>query len=303
LLSAPFQMPPIRWPEFLARMDPSSRVFTLALAGSLFFHALVLTLHFNFPDASRLKATTSTLDVILVNSKTQVKPTHAQVLAQANLDGGGNTDQDRRMSTPLPALQETRRGTDLKRASRRQQELEAQQQRLMTQLKSRARVASNEARRQPDAEPQPAVSGSDLAASALALARMQAQIQRNIEEYNKRPRKEFIGVRATEYRFAQYAENWRIKIERIGALNYPTEARGRVYGSLQLSVSINPDGTLAGIDIERSSGYPVLDRAAERIVKLGAPYAPFPPNIRKDRDILVITRTWTFAPGDKLFTE
>lgn len=298
-----FQLSRLRWPEFMARMDSSSRVFSLALTVSIVLHALLLSLHFKYPDATRLKNMPQMLEVVLVNSKTKSKPAKSEVQAQANLDGGGNTDQNRRASTPLPLLNETERGTDVKRATKKVRELEAQQQRLMTQLEAKAKVASTTAKAEPSVEPQPQVSGADLANSALAFARMQAQINRRIEEYNQRPRKEFVGARAREYRFAQYVEGWRMKVERHGNVNYPEDARGRLYGSLILTVSIKNDGTLEAVEVNRSSGHQVLDRAAERIVRMAAPYAAFPPDIRKDTDILVITRTWTFAPGDKLFGE
>jgi protein TonB len=151
--------------------------------------------------------------------------------------------------------------------------------------------------------PQPELSGQELAASALAIAHMEAQISRQTEEYQKRPIRKFIGSSAQEYRFAQYVEDWRLKVERIGNLNYPEDARGRVYGSLVLMVSIKSDGSLDSVEVQRSSGHAILDRAAERIVRMASPYARFPENIKRDTDILVITRTWTFAPGDKLFGE
>ena len=298
-----FQLSRLRWPEFMARIDSSSRVFTLAMATSVVLHAVLLSLHFKYPDATRLKNTPQMLEVVLVNSKTKSQPAKSEVQAQANLDGGGNTDQNRRASTPLPLLNETERGTDVKRATKKVQELEAEQQRLMTQLEAKAKVASTTAKPEPSVEPQPQATGADLANSALALARMQAQINRRVEEYNQRPRKEFIGARAREYRFAQYVEGWRMKVERLGNVNYPEDARGRLYGSLILTVSIKTDGTLDSVEVNRSSGHQVLDRAAERIVRMAAPYAAFPPDIRKDTDVLVITRTWTFAPGDKLFGE
>lgn len=298
-----FQLSRLRWPEFMARIDSSSRVFTLAMATSVVLHAVLLSLHFKYPDAPRLKNTPQMLEVVLVNSKTKSQPAKSEVQAQANLDGGGNTDQNRRASTPLPLLNETERGTEVKRATKKVQELEAEQQRLMTQLEAKAKVASTTAKPEPSVEPQPQATGADLANSALALARMQAQINRRVEEYNQRPRKEFIGARAREYRFAQYVEGWRMKVERLGNVNYPEDARGRLYGSLILTVSIKTDGTLDAVEVNRSSGHQVLDRAAERIVRMAAPYAAFPPDIRKDTDVLVITRTWTFAPGDKLFGE
>ena len=201
-------------------------------------------------------------------------------------------------------LKETEPGTDARRAARRVQELEAQQLKMMTQLRAAKSVTPVEqAKAAATALPQPQVSGQDLATSALAIARMEAQISRQLEEYNQRPRKAFIGSRAREYRFAQYVEDWRLKVERIGNLNYPDGARGKVYGSLVLTVSIKSDGSLDSVEVQRSSGHQILDRAAERIVKMASPYANFPANIKRDTDILVITRTWTFAPGDKLFGE
>ena len=288
------------WPEPLARLDPSSRAFALSLAISVVIHAMILSIQFKFPDGRRLE-TPNTLDVVFVNSKTRSKPLAPDVLAQANLDGGGNTDLDRRAKTPLPYMKNVDSGRDAKQARRRVQELEARQRQLMSQLDAKAAVRVEEAK--PQAEPQPKASGLDLAQSALAIARLEAQLSRSIDEYNKRPRKQFIGARASEYRFAQYVEDWRQKIERIGNLNYPEGARGRIYGSLRLAVSINADGSVAGLDLEHSSGHEVLDRAARRIVQMAAPYARFPDNIRRDTDILVITRTWHFAPGDKVFSE
>jgi protein TonB len=295
----------LRWPGFMAGMDPASRNFTFALGLSVLIHAFVLSIHFKLPGVLLDKYIAPSLDVVLVNSKTRAKPVKADVLAQAHLDGGGNTDLKRRAKTPLPVLKETERGADTERAVQRVQELEAQQLKMMTQLEAAKSAAVAEQRKAAAAAqtPQPPVSGQDLAAKALALARMEAQISRQIEEYNQRPRKTFIGSRAQEYRFAQYVEDWRLKVERIGNLNYPDGARGKIYGSLVLTVSIKSDGNLDKVEIRRSSGHQILDRAAERIVRMASPYADFPANIKRDTDILVITRTWTFAPGDKLFGE
>ena len=288
------------WPEPLARLDPDSRALAMALSVSIVIHAIVLSIHFKLPEALRGIAP-SQLDVVLVNSKSRSKPVQADVLAQSNLDGGGDTELDRRAKSPLPVLQPPERGADLKQATRRVQEMEARQRQLLSQMQSRKEIASAEP--EPQAEVKSQVSGADLAESALIIARMEAQIARQLDEYNKRPRKTFVGARAAEVRYALYVEDWRQKIERIGNLNYPESARGRIYGSLRLTVSINSDGTLAAMDLESSSGYKILDAAAEQIVRLAAPYAKFPPDIRKETDILVITRTWYFAHGDRVFSE
>ena len=89
----------------------------------------------------------------------------------------------------------------------------------------------------------------------------------------------------------------------MGTLNYPAEARGKLYGQLRLTVTIRPDGSVESIDLDRSSGLKVLDQAAFRIVQMAGPFAAFPPEIRKDTDLLVITRTWFFDRGDKVWTE
>lgn len=277
---------------------PDNRRLWLAIAISLAVHGLLMTLHFSFPDASKAMREKA-LDIILVNAKSAKMPTNAQALAQANLDGGGNTDENRRLKTPLPPTQQQTSGTEIERMQRRMRELEVAQQKMLTEAKTaRAVAAARNAAEQPT--PSPSVSGLDLAESARAMARLEGEINKSVDEYNKRPRKKFIGARTEEYRFAQYIEDWRQKVERVGTLNYPEAARGKLYGSLVLSVSINHDGSLNRVDINRSSGYKVLDEAAKRIVQMASPYSPFPPDIRRDTDILEITRTWYFTQGDQL---
>ncbi|WP_231912880.1 energy transducer TonB [Sterolibacterium denitrificans] len=281
---------------------PRSITLSVALSISLAIHAVLLAIHFEVPH-KLAKASDQMLEVILVNarSSTAPAPTQAQARAQVNLDGGGNTDEKRIARTPLPVTPAVRQGNELVEAQRRIAEMEALQRQLMSQIKSREKLYSSEQQRpqnKPEPEPQPAT-GSDLAASAMAMARLQGQIERQYDEYNKRPRKKFIGARATEYRFAQYEEDWRQKIERVGNLNYPQAARGRVYGTLVLTVEIKSDGSINAITIDRSSGTRVLDEAAIRIVNQAAPFPAFPPSL-SDIDIIGITRTWSFTNEDRL---
>jgi protein TonB len=286
-------------PAFLAAMDAPRRNLTLALGISLLLHAMLLVIRFTPPDFME-KARERALDVILVNSKSKAKPEKAQAKAQTNLDGGGNTEENRRTKTPLPPSVQTKEGDRLVEAQRRVAELEAQAQQQMTRLKSERAVSTDTPKVNPLPAPQPNLSGADMASSALAIARLEGQIARQMEEYNQRPRKKFIGARVEEYRFAQYVEDWRQKIERIGNLNYPAAARGRLYGSLVLTVVIKANGDLERVEVSRSSGQSLLDDAARRIVQMSAPYAAFPESIRRDTDLLEITRTWTFTNADRL---
>ncbi len=284
-------------------LQSPDRVLGAALGLSVLIHAVVLAIHFKVPERMLRQQSEPRLEVVLVNAKTRERPAHADVLAQANLDRGGNVDEARHAKTPLPVTEPRRPGKDLAAAQRRVRELEARQQQLlakaresMTRVPPQAPAAQSE-----QAPPQP--NGRDLADLSLAAMRLQAQIARQIDEYQKRPRKKFIGASAAEYRFAQYEEDWRAKVERWGTLNYPAEARGKIYGNLRLTVTLRPDGTVAAIDLDRSSGLKVLDAAAFKIVRMASPYAPFPPDIRRDTDLLVITRTWFFGQGNKLWTE
>ena len=284
-------------------LDRQSRVLAISIAVSVLLHAILLMIQFRYPDALRWKSVSPPLEVVLVNSKTREKPSRAKALAQANLDGGGNTDERRRATSAAPVTNPRDPGRDLAETQRRQRELESQQQKLLALNREQGAKVPADSQRQAAEETSPQVSGRDMAERSLAMLNLQAQIARQTKAYQERPRKHFIGASAKEYRFAQYEEDWRAKVERVGTINYPAEARGKLYGVLRLTVTIRPDGSVESIDLDRSSGLKVLDRAAFRIVQMAAPFAAFPADIRKDTDLLVITRTWFFAQGDKVWTE
>jgi periplasmic protein TonB len=261
-----------------------------AVALSLGAHAAVLAVRFIDPEALRWRSAAPPLEIVLVNARSETAPTHAQALAQANLEGGGGNDQGRR-SSPLPNSFETRDGDTLETARRNVQQLEDEQKKLLTQLK-RGDVADTQPAK--DAKPMQADAGS-AEETRRQLARQEAIIEKTISDYQKRPRKHFFMPSTSEYRFARYVEDWRGRVERVGNDNYPEEARGKIYGNLKLTVVIRKDGSLIDAIINQSSGSAVLDRAARRIVKLAAPYPPFPPDVARDTDILEITRTWVFT--------
>ena len=272
-----------------------------AFAISLTLHGLLLLIQFRLPESKPVRD--KGLEVMLVNTRHAKAPDKPDVLAQANVDGGGNTEQNVRPSTPLPPQPTRQDGDALIEAKRRTPEPVREQKQVITRDKAPAKVAAAPKKVEqpvPRPEPPPQVSGLDLLDSAAAVARLEAQIDRDLQELAKRPRKKFIGARAQEYRFAQYVEDWRQKVERVGTLNYPEAARGKLYGSLLLSVSIRADGSVDKVGVQRSSGHKVLDDAAVRIVTMAAPYAPFPPDIRKDYDIIEITRTWKFERSDRV---
>ena len=293
-------MTPRPLPPSVLRSTRSDRLLTYALGVSVLIHLVILTLHFRPFDLKALTDRGPPLEVALVNAKTLAKPTKADILAQANLDGGGNTDADRRAKTPLPVLPKNSPDSSVAVATQRVEALERQTKELLTQLQARPAVAA--VQQQTDApEKTELPTANELMQRTLEAMRLEAQIAKDMDEYQKRPKRRFIGARAEEYRFARYVEDWRLKIERVGNLNYPEVARQqRLYGSLLITVSIRSDGTLENIEINRTSGNRLLDAAAVKIVEMSGPFSVFPPDIKRDTDILHITRTWSFTKADAL---
>ena len=128
-----------------------------------------------------------------------------------------------------------------------------------------------------------------------------AALAARVQQYSAEPRKQFVAPSAEASRYAAYltpgAPGWR-----PGTQHYPDEARGRIYGSLRLTVSVRADGSIADVEIDEPSPHAVLNQAARRIVQLAAPFPPFPPEIARDTDVLVITRSWHFV-NDTLETQ
>ncbi len=140
-----------------------------------------------------------------------------------------------------------------------------------------------------------------LASSNQEIKRISAELDRKTKLYAKRPRRKAINASTREYKYATYLDAWRRKVERVGNLNYPDEAKRRkLHGNLVLHVAIRADGSIDSLRILHSSGHKLLDDAAIRIVKLAAPFAPFPPDILNETDILDITRTWRFLSSNRL---
>ena len=303
---------------------------TIAIWISVAIHATILTIHFQ-PELKKIADRLPSLSVVLVNAKTKTAPEKAEALAQANLDRGGNTDDNRTMKTALPAPKDKTTQVDLKpsalshsaaksaklkaqeaREQKRVNELTKQAQELMTQINSSKKIESNPTQNAAAAEPEQgdqkakekSLNRADLIATSLEMDRLQAQIDKQQSEYEKRPKRKFIGARTKEYRFALYVESWRQKVERIGNMNYPEAAKAqKLYGQLRMTVSIKADGSIEDVIVDESSGSKILDDAAKRIVELAAPYPRFPDDIKKDTDILCITRTWSFTQEDALSTK
>ena len=278
-----------------------SQRLSATLALSLLVHGmLVLGLGFALDDAAPV---VPTLDVILSQTSTPLTPKQADFLAAANQQGGGASDKSKRpRDSQAGWVPQTQAGLA-------PQPLQAQspdaapppEARVVTTRDSNTTVPPAQTRPEPD---QPELPRGDLKVQRDAeMARLAAEIHLRSELYAKRPKRKFVSASTKEYAYANYLRAWVDRAERVGNLNYPDEARRkRLGGQVVISVAVRRDGSVEASRIIQSSGIPLLDSTALRIVKLSVPFPPLP-KTEEDIDILHVTRTWQFLPGGEVRDE
>jgi protein TonB len=244
-----------------------------------------------------------TLDVTLVNVANNDAPDKADFLAQANNKGGGDSDKANRPSQPFSGLLPTPTvGTAPQpvEAATPSPQQATDQRMLTTSGNASFSVNSDTAK---DARDTPDAADADETKIEQQAAQLAAEVSKQSQAYAKRPHKKYISASTKEYAYAAYMRGWVNRVERVGNLNYPEQAREQnLHGDVILTVGLNRDGSVYSIDVTQSSGYAVIDKAAEAIVRLCAPFPALPPDKSEKVDILYITRTWEFQPGDVLKT-
>ena len=244
-----------------------------------------------------------TLEITLVQTASDKSPRNPEFLAQANQNGGGDSDAAEIAKNPLPVREISPINRDFPTFQ------SSPQKRVKSAHEMTALLTQRDTRKIKTRETRPEKKDLQLQPPNLGLmaradiqeerSRLNAEISRTWQEYQKRPRHKFLNARTQEYKYAAYMDAWRAKVERIGNLNYPELAKQRhLTGNLLLDVALNADGSINQIAVRRSSGQKILDDAAIHIVELAAPFAPFPPEIREDTDVLHITRTWKFNESE-----
>ena len=277
--------------------DPISAtlLFSLLLHGVLL---LGITFHF-----AKLAPSLPTLDVTLVNVANQEAPDKADFLAQANNRGGGQSDHAARPSEMFSgALPRPDPGTAAESVeASTPQPREATPTRMVTTTGATDfSVSSDTAQTQVD--PQDQTPTAVELQQQQAIAQLAAEVREKKAAYAKRPKVKYLTASTKEYAYAAYMRGWSDRVERVGNLNYPEEARRRgLHGDVLLTVVLNLDGSIKSIEVIQSSGEHLLDAAAERIVRLAAPFPPAPQS-GEHVDELNITRTWEFEPKNVLQT-
>lgn len=271
----------------------STRFLRWAILLSLLCHAAVLG--WQRQVVIPVRPPVSELEIVMMNAGTDSTPVKAQVLAQVNVDGGGQATSGV-ASNNLPYLDQAPEAVVLERLIKQRLQLEAEQQLLLTQLQSQQLINDSRPAEQflkDSQEPGQDERNQEQVLLNSSLTALSEQVQR----YNQRPRKIFDAPSAQQARFAEYINLWRQRIEEIGTEQYPTGTEGKAYGSVQASLTIRSDGVLIDISIDRPSDQALLNQAVTRIAQLASPFAPFPREMALHVDQIVLTRTWHFVDG------
>ncbi len=260
--------------------------------------ALALGLHIT-PPKPPPPAAAQRLEITLVQRPRATKPPKAaDYLAEVSHDGGGNRSRPNVPTSVAPGRPAPAAIAPAPRPTPAEAAPTAIHRQVLTATQPKPAKVPTASAPGPVAQ---TPSAEELMSGARRYAQLEARLDSQQRAYAKIPREKFITARTREYKYAAYMEAWRRKVEAVGKLNYPAEARRQgLSGSLMLTVRISPDGSLVDTTLRRSSGHPILDQAAQDIVRWAAPYAPFPPDIRAEADRLVITRTWQFVDGRAL---
>jgi protein TonB len=261
----------------------------LTLFFALVLHAMIiLGITFGLHDDPAPENILPTMDITVSNRRTP-PPDEADYLAQTSQEGGGNTTEKVRPTQAIP---------EQAPAVRPQQATPAPAQVITTDAAEKKHHQKKNVI--PDTS-KPDVKATDLIERSMEMINLNEQLNESMQAYAQRPRHIYVSARTQEFKYANYMSEWVKKVERVGNLNYPDDARRQgLSGKLIMDVTMNADGTVRNISILRPSGHAVIDEAAIRIVNLAAPFAPFPSEILKDADILHITRTWEFSTTHQL---
>ena len=276
----------------------------LTLFFAVVVHALIiLGITFITPD-EKPADDQPTLEIILATKPNTKKITTPDFLAQANQEGGGNQETRHRPTAPPAILSKPSPlagDASVNKSAGATKQIAPAAPTHITTLRNPQQQATPEVT--PSSMPTEIPSTVDMVMRSREIAKLDAELSTSLQAYARRPKHRFISARTAEFRDAAYMAAWQAKIEMIGNLNYPEEARRRnISGNLLLDVAINSDGSVNSISVRRSSGHKLLDDAAIRIVRLAAPFGQMPLEMRRETDILHIIRTWQFLDNNRVVT-
>lgn len=270
--------------------------FSFTLFMALALHAIVVLGITFAPESPRSSA--QTMEITLSQFDDETDPDEADFLAQTSQKGSGTEEDPVEMTSPQPADISQQEIAEIQpEAPSRVEPVRQQEQPVVqTEAPSERQVSKPETSEQEPDEPLPVKEKKSLMERSLEIASLEARFDQQRQAYAKKPRVMRVTAASTlKSTNAWYVQNWVSKVTRVGNINYPKEARQEgIYGTLRMLVSLKKDGSIKELAILESSGSTVLDDAAIRIVRMAAPFAPFPDDMRENVDELEIIRTWVF---------
>lgn len=267
--------------------------FTVFLAVAV--HAVViLGITFSFNNNHKVAPN---LNITLATHQSQEAPEKADYLAQHNQQASGTIDEVKELTTKettdvaAPNINQV-----VPIPQRKTTVASVTEQDFITTDDARLKVSQVEETDETQTEEALDAQQEDTLLLNPEIASLRADLDRLQQEFARRPRIRHITSVATKSSHdAEYLNRWTQKVESLGNQHFPKAALDqKIFGSLRMSVIINADGSVASVEITESSGYPILDQAAQQIVRLASPFDPFPPEIKKTADQLDIIRTWRF---------
>ncbi|MCU7836432.1 MAG: TonB family protein [gamma proteobacterium symbiont of Taylorina sp.] len=277
--------------------------FVIAL---IIHNSMIFGISFTTPPIKKHSAN-QTLDIVLVNTKAEKAPENPDFLAQADQVGGGNIKEKAKPTSKNPGEIPTQ-GNALEnrpKVAPKPVPKTVNNKPILSAAKPTNKKAPKlQKKKKSRPKKKPVVINDYMADLQKQIIEIEAELDEKNKMYAKRPKATYITASTQRTPDAMYLKSWTKKIERIGNLNYPAQARkDKLEGQLVLIVAISPDGDIISIRISRSSGHNTLDNAARKIVQLAAPYAPVPQSVLRGNNRLVITRTWQFTHNSgKSFT-
>lgn len=285
-------------------MNSSQDLLSLTAFISALFHAVViLGISFKLPEIAAVENTDNTLDVVLINSANNETPTDAQTVSTADNQGGGRDDQE--ATSPLPYKPVNVAPIEsIKLTADQELQTTLSPDKLITALESEMAVAPknpDKTRLKVEQQQRGEDKITTKSVRQLERERLIAKLQQNWQDYQKKPRKEFLSPTTKRNEAARYLDEWRKRVEQVGNANYPIQAKAKsLSGSLIITVELNRNGTISSIAVIKPSPHKVLNDAALRFVRDASPYASFPEYLDKSIDLLVITRAFHFLGNNRL---
>ena len=234
---------------------------------------------------------TPLLEITLATRSDEVAPEEADFIAQANQTGSGDSKKSEAVLSPYQAPLQADVAKQQQTPTEQQQQFSEQV--VITSSQTGPWWMDAEQKRAPNED---AIHAQSNNAANGDIATLEAHLDHLQQNYAKMPRvKRLTSVSTKSTRDAAYVLQWQQQIENTGNRFYPQRAKKMgIEGDVRLMVALLPDGSVKEVRLLQSSGSALLDQAAQGIVQLSAPFAPFPNEIAKDTDILEIIRTWQF---------